>query len=196
MNIGFGWIAGYAVRVGLGICLGLIWLWYAAPLFHIKRQYLAKWCWILALIALVTGRFGYGFMHKAYFLQNPLHLFQLHRYGGIHGESALLGALAGLCIWAKLWDKRKSHEKTEHSTYTAQSITQLLALFTPAILCVIAGAWWACIQTGCAWGMVVDQSNPPARWLLTNGPDLYHTIESAVSCPVDGKHVGIHTGFD
>lgn len=177
MNIGSWWIAGYTLRLGCGICLGLAWLWYAAPLFDIERQHLAKWCWILTLIALVSGRFGYGFMHRVYFLQNPLHLFQLNRFGGIHAESALMGGLVGLGIWATLGRKRSSPEKTESSTYAIQTFNHLLALYAPTILCVAVGAWWACMQTGCAWGSAVDQPDSRVRWFLVNGPDLYHTMQ-------------------
>jgi len=178
MSIGPWWIAVYTLRLGCGICLGLAWLWYAAPLFHIERGHLAKWCWILSLIALASGRVGYGLMHRAYFRQNPLHLFQLRRFGGIHGESALLGGLVGLGIWAACRQKRNAPGKTAPNTYDIQTFCHLLALCAPAILCVTAGAWWGCMQAGCAWGHAVELTDTRVQWLLVNGPDLYHTVHS------------------
>ena len=173
-------MTGYTLRLGCSIVLSLIWLWFAAPLFHIERSYLIKLVWVLSILALVCGRLGYVLMHITYFSQNPLQLFQLHRTGGIHGESSLLGGLIGLGIWAAHRNRRLLAGEKVPTTHDAQSFSQsfeyLLALFTPAILCVAGGAWWACMQTGCAWGRAINLYDARFHWLLISGPDLYHTI--------------------
>jgi prolipoprotein diacylglyceryltransferase len=173
-------MTGYTIRLGCGVIVGLIWLWISAPKFHFDHKTLGKWCWILSALALVTGRIAYGFIHGDYFLQNPLQLMQLHRIGGIHGESALVGGLVGLGILVINSQKRNVIGATAPLTNDAQSLAHALphafALFVPAVLCVAAGAWWGCMQAGCAWGREVTTPDALTRWLLIDGPDLYHII--------------------
>ena len=171
----------YALRLGSGIGISLIWLWFTAPLFRIKRTNLIKWILILSFVALAFGRLGYMLIHSAYFHQNPAHILQIRRVGGIHGESALLGGLVGLGIWAGYRHKTNTTNVYTHKTHGVQSFAisynHLLTLFTPAILCVVAGAWWACMNVGCAWGRAVNTSSTQSPWFLIQGPDLYHTVK-------------------
>ena len=175
MNIGSWYISVYTLRLGSSICLGSTWLWYTAPKYHIKRQLLATCCWVTGLSALVGGRIGYGLMHSAYFLQNPTQFILLHHTGGLHGASALLGGLAGLFIWQICTQMDNTDKITPYNGDTL-TFNQYLTYFTPAFLCVIAGAWWACMEIGCACGRAIGLENPGMRWLLADGPDLYHTI--------------------
>ncbi len=82
----------------------------------------------------------------------------------------------GLGNWTASRQKRNAPGKTAPNTYDTQTFRHLLALCAPAILCVTAGAWWGCMQAGCAWGRAVKLTDTRVQWLLVNGPDLYHTI--------------------
>jgi hypothetical protein len=117
-------------------------------------------------------------MHLDYFKQNPLVFLQLHRTGGIHGESALLGGLLGLGIWVN--SKQKPYTAGNHisSSPRIHAFLHLLALYSPAILLLAASAWWACMQIGCAWGYAIDLSGTQFPWFHTQGSDLYHRILS------------------
>ena len=116
-------MTGYSFRLGGGIGIGLIWLWFAAPQFHIKRSHLIKSVWVLSLFTLAAGRLGYVLMHIEYFCQNPVHLLQLHRVGGVHGESALIGGLIAIGIWTVY--RHRGHKISDIIEYdSAQSFSE------------------------------------------------------------------------
>ncbi|MDF1513202.1 MAG: prolipoprotein diacylglyceryl transferase [Anaerolineae bacterium] len=166
MTNGFWGLPGYTLRIGVGIVTGLLWLWFAASHDHFSHRQLAVLCWSIGLCALLCGRVGYILMNGEYFWQNPAHILQLHRIGGVNGESALLGGLIGLTIWTLAENWRQD---------SALDFDNALSLFTPAALFVIAGAWWACQHTGCSWGQAAP-SDTRWQWLRVTSPDLYRSI--------------------
>jgi prolipoprotein diacylglyceryltransferase len=172
---------GYTLRLGSGIGVSLSWLWLAARKFHMERSNLIKWVWILSFVAIASGRLAYVFINAEYFRQNPLHIFKLRTIGGLHGESALLGGLLGLGFLVLLNKKtilEVAKELNNRGTPShSLAFSLLLTLFTPAILSVVAGAWWSCIKVGCAFGRTVNVSNVRPQWFLIYGPDIYQTYQ-------------------
>ncbi len=161
MRIGPWWIPLYTLRVTLGAALGVLWLWWAAPRRGFSRARAAGLLWSVAAMALLAARLGYALGQPAYFRAHPADLWRLTAVGGVHGASAWLGGLLAAWIWARWADRAP---------------TEVWNLLAPASLLVAAGAWWACLDRGCAWGRVALSSPPGWRWAVAELPDLYHVV--------------------
>lgn len=161
MRFGPWWLSDYVLKIIAGYAVGLGWLWWQAPRHNIRRNQLTSFLWSIVLGALSVGRLGYGVYHSDYFAQHPVAILRFRMTGGIQGDFALAGGLLALLLWCRR---------------VQQPPAKLVSLVTPAALCVIAGAWWGCAGLGCAWGREVLSVPPWARWAITAGPDLYHTV--------------------
>jgi prolipoprotein diacylglyceryltransferase len=151
----------YTTRILLGSGAGLIWLWIAGPRRGFSRRDLTGLIWVVALGALAGGRLGYGLEHLPYFTQNPAHLPNVFEVGGLDGVGAWLGGLCGAALWIRV---------------SPPSYRPTLEILIPTALLVAAGAWWACAHRGCAWGREVRPAPQRFGWLISEGPDLYHTL--------------------
>lgn len=171
-------ITGYTLKLGYGLVLGIVWLWVTAPRYHINRKTLTYLCWFLSLTALILGRLGYILINLEYFIQNPTDILKLHRIGGINGATALAGGLGGLGFWVLVLQ--------QHNLFTdpmllkipsySRIFLHLLAFVTPAVLMIAVGAWLACIEVGCAWGLRVNPFIFPQGLSFIDCPDLFHTL--------------------
>lgn len=160
MSMGFWQLQPYSLRLGGGVLVALLWLWWAAPRYGLHRVQSVGVVWAVLLGGLVGGRIGYAVGNPVYFAQHPWDLFRLARVGGLHGAGAWLGGLgAALC-----WTRR------EPGRWSA-----VLAWLTPAALAVAAGAWWGCAAAGCAWGRTVPRPAALVPWVSLS-PDLYHDV--------------------
>ncbi|MGC9396066.1 MAG: prolipoprotein diacylglyceryl transferase family protein [Anaerolineae bacterium] len=160
MRVGFWWISVYTLRVAAGTLVAGLWLWQRASRTGFDRRTLRFWIWGVALAALIAGRVGYTLGNTAYFTQHPVLLLRLDRVGGLHGGSAMIGAL----LAAGLWAAAKRH-----------SVITIVNFLSPAVLFVAAGAWWGCVDAGCAWGREPLLAVGGTRWATALLPDIYQT---------------------
>lgn len=161
MQIGPWWIQPYTLRIMLGIILSLAWLGWRAPAHTMPRRDAGLWLWSLGLATVCCGRIGYVLINWPYFVQNTQQIWALHSVGGLHAESAFLGAL--LCTWG--WAK-----------LTHRNPVTLFTWLTPAILATAAAAWWGCLTIGCAWGREVSITEAAGQLWTAQLPDLYHFV--------------------
>jgi len=113
------------------------------------------------IAALICGRLGYALGNTTYFVQHPALLLRLDRVGGVHGGSAMIGALLAVGLWA---------------TVKRHPVSMIVSFLTPAVLFVAAGAWWGCIDAGCAWGRETTAAMGSAHRLTALLPDVYRTV--------------------
>jgi prolipoprotein diacylglyceryltransferase len=151
----------YTLKVVAGALAAGLWLWLRAPRAGLERRTMRLWIGSVALAALLGGRAGYVLGNAAYFAQHPALILRMDRAGGVHGGSAMLGALVVIGLWALV---------------TRRSTAALLSLLTPAALCVAAGSWWGCAGAGCAWGREIVAAVDGVRWFAAMLPDVYHTV--------------------
>lgn len=151
----------YTLRVAAGALIAGLWLWQRAPHAGFDRRTMRFWICGVALAALIGGRVGYALGNTAYFTQHPALLMRLDRVGGLHGGSAMIGALLVVGLWAIV---------------TRQPVSMIVGFLTPAVLFVAAGAWWGCTNTGCAWGRETLAMTDGTRWFTTLLPDIYQTV--------------------
>ena len=104
---------------------------------------------------------GFALGNMTYFAQHPAQLLRLDRVGGLHGGSAMVGALLAVGLWAAV----KRHP-----------VSTIVSFLSPAALFVAAGAWWGCIDAGCAWGRERLAAMNGARCLTALLPDVYQTV--------------------
>ncbi len=162
MQIGSWQIWPFTLRVSLGVALALLWLWISTSRRHnVDRWQMVRVTWLVALGALLMGRFGYVLEQRAYFSNRPGDIIALREVGGLHGAGAWIGGLLALGIDQQLTKPRR----------------RMLPLLMPAALLIAAGAWWGCVDAGCAWGQVAFNAPGWAQWLVVEAPDLYHTIK-------------------
>ena len=150
----------YTLKVTAGALVAGAWVWQRAPHAGFDRRTLRFWICGVAVAALIGGRVGYALGNVAYFAQNPALLLRLDRVGGLHGGGAMLGALLVAGLWA---------------ITTRRAMAAIVSFLSPAALFVAAGAWWGCMDAGCAWGrerLAVDS----ARWFTALLPDVYQTL--------------------
>jgi prolipoprotein diacylglyceryltransferase len=162
MQIGSWQIWPFTLRLGLGTTLALLWLWIVAS----RRNNVHRWqmvsvTWLVALGALLIGRFGYVIEQRAYFSNRPGDIIALREVGGLHGTGAWIGGLLAFGI----------------DLLRTKQTKRMLPLFMPAALLISAGAWWGCADAGCAWGRPALTAPGWAQWLIVEAPDLYHTIK-------------------
>ncbi len=151
----------YTLKVAAGALVGLVWLWQQAPRAGVDRRIMRFWVCGVALAALIAGRVGYALANTAYFAQHPALLLRLDRVGGLHGSSAMLGALLVIVLW---------------SIVAHRPVSTLVNSLSPAVLFVAAGAWWGCMDAGCAWGREIVPLTDGARWFTALLPDIYQTV--------------------
>lgn len=163
MRIGPWWFQPYTLRIILGVFAALIWVWWCAPQLGFARSEVITWLWGTVFAAIVCGRLGYVVGNRSYFAQNPQTVVRLRQVGGLNGSSAFMG---GLCI-AGAW-----------ALVTHRRFAEVLALLTPATLWVAGGAWWGCLDVGCAWGCEVPSFQAAKQWWVVQAPDIYHHIVS------------------
>lgn len=161
MRVGFWWIAGYTLKVAAGALVAGLWLWWRAPRAGFDRRTMRFWVGGTALAALLAGRVGYGLGNTAYFAQHPALLLRLDRVGGLYGGSAMIGALLAIGLW---------------SIVARQPVSAIVGFLSPAVLFVAAGAWWGCVDAGCAWGREIVPAADGARWFTALLPDVYQTV--------------------
>ncbi len=161
MYIGAWFVQRYTVRIALGALAGLLWLWFAGPRQDLSRARLTGLLWAAAGGALLGGRAGYVAANTAYFAQQPGDAVQFWRIGGLSGMGVWLGGLLGAASWSWRYGR---------------ALTATLTLLTPAALAIAAGAWWGCVDAGCAWGREALTAPHWLRWAAADGPDLYHTV--------------------
>ena len=161
MRIGPWWLHPYTLKISFGVLVALLVLWWHAPRYGIERYRLLKWMWMLAIVAILSGRLGYVLGNYAYFAQNPTVIFRPDRVGGLHSGSAMAGGLLFAWIWARAMALR------------FQTVLDFLA---PAALCVAAGAWWGCVDVGCAWGWESPLALGWKHWFVAELPDIYRTV--------------------
>lgn len=190
MRVGFWWISEYTLKVMAGALVGMVWLWQRAPGAGFDRRGMRFWVCGVALAALIAGRVGYTLGNLAYFAQYPTLIPRLDRVGGLHGGSAMIGALLVVGLWAIV---------------THRPASNIVSFLSPAVLFVAAGAWWGCVDAGCAWGretLAVDGT----RWFTVLLPDIYRMVSPryavqplgavwalvlALLALVPGKHSGL-----
>ena len=160
MRVGFWWISIYTLKVVAGTLVAGLWLWKRASCTGFDRRTMRCWIWSVALAALIGGRVGYALGNTAYFAQHPALLVRLNRVGGLHGGSAMIGALLVVELWAAV--KRRP-------------AAAIVSFLSPAALFVAAGAWWGCIDAGCAWGRESLVTVGSTRLMTTLLPDVYQT---------------------
>ncbi|MFN2109566.1 MAG: prolipoprotein diacylglyceryl transferase family protein [Anaerolineae bacterium] len=161
MRIGFWWISVYTLKVAAGTLVAGAWLWQRAPRAGFDRRTMRPWILGMALAALIGGRVGYALGNITYFVQHPVLLLRLDRVGGLHGSSAMIGVL----LVAGLWAAVKRHP-----------MVAVVSFLSPAVLFVAVGAWWGCIDAGCAWGRETLAAAGGAQWLAALLPDIYQTV--------------------
>ncbi|MBN2392999.1 MAG: prolipoprotein diacylglyceryl transferase [Anaerolineae bacterium] len=161
MRVGFWWISVYTLKVAAGAFIAGVWLWQRAPHAGFDRRMMRFWICGAALAALIAGRVGYVLGNTTYFAQHPVLLLRLDRVGGLHGSSAMIGALLVAGLWAVV----------KHYTVSA-----VVSFLSPAVLFTAVGAWWGCIDTGCAWGRETLAAVGGAQWLTALLPDIYQTV--------------------
>jgi prolipoprotein diacylglyceryltransferase len=160
MRVGFWWISVYTLRVAAGALIAGLWLWGRAPRAGLDRRTMRFWICGAALAALIGGRVGYALGNVAYFAQQPALLIRLDRVGGLHGGSAMIGALLVIGLW---------------SAVARRPVSFLVSFLSPAVLFVAAGAWWGCMDAGCAWGREALAADG-VRWFTALLPDIYQTL--------------------
>lgn len=190
MRVGWWWISEYTLRVAAGALVGMVWLWQRAPRAGFDRRRMRFWVCGVALAALIAGRVGYALGNTAYFAQHPPLILRMDRVGGLHGGSAMLGALLVTGVWAIV-----AH----------QPVSMIMSFLSPAVLFVAAGAWWGCVDAGCAWGRETLAADG-ARWFTALLPDIYRMVSPryavqplgavwalilALLALVPGKHSGL-----
>ena len=151
----------YTLKVAAGTLVAGLWLWRRAPRAGFDRRAVRPWILGMALAALLTGRVGYALGNASYFAQHPALLLRLDRVGGLYGGSAMVGVL----LVAGLWAAVKRHP-----------VSALVSYLSPAVLFVAAGAWWGCVDVGCAWGRETLAAAGNARWLTALLPDIYQSV--------------------
>ena len=161
MRVGFWWISVYTLKVAAGALIAGLWLWHRAPPAGFDRRTIRPWIWGVALAALIGGRAGYVLGNLPYFAQHPALLLRLDRLGGLHGGGAMIGVLLVAGLWAAM---------------THRSVAAVASFLSPAVLFVAAGAWWGCIDAGCAWGREALAATGGARWETRLLPDIYQTL--------------------
>jgi phosphatidylglycerol---prolipoprotein diacylglyceryl transferase len=128
----------FAVILAFGAALGLL---------RISRQRSGQWldAGLLILLAVLLGaRAGFVFERFAYYSTQPAEIF-LFQAGGLSGNGAVVGALAGLCLAAVI-----------HRA----SPLRLADWLYPLIPSVGIAVYLACWQAGAAYGPQV----PPGFW--------------------------------
>ncbi|RLC90462.1 MAG: hypothetical protein DRI37_01365 [Chloroflexi bacterium] len=161
MYLGPWFVQEYTLRIGGGVLAGLLWLWIAGPRRQFTHSQLTGLLWAVAAGALLVGRVGYVAENVAYFAQHPLDVVRPWSVGGLHEIGTWLGGLAAAGIWA---------------FRAKQPWMAVFTLLAPAALLVAAGGGWGCAAAGCAWGREALSVPDSQRWLISNGPDLYHTV--------------------
>jgi len=151
----------YTLRFTAGALVGLVWLWQRAPRVGLDRRTMRFWVCGVVLAALIAGRVGYALGNTAYFTQHPALLLRLDRVGGLHGGGAMIGTLIAVGLW---------------SIVSHQPVSILVSFLSPAVLFVAAGAWWGCMDAGCAWGREIIPVTDGARWFTAPLPDVYQTM--------------------
>jgi hypothetical protein len=73
--------------------------------------------------------------------------------------------MIGVLLVAGLWAAVKRHP-----------MVAVVSFLSPAVLFVVAGAWWGCIDAGCAWGRETLAAAGGAQWLVALLPDIYQTM--------------------
>ena len=160
MRIGFWWISVYTLKVAAGALIAGLWLWQRAPHPGFDRRTMRFWICGVAMAALIGGRIGYALGNVAYFAQHPALLLRLDRVGGLHGGSAMIGALLVVGLW---------------SAVVRQPVSAIVRFLSPAVLVVAAGAWWGCVDAGCAWGRETLAADG-VRWFAALLPDIYQVV--------------------
>lgn len=150
----------YTLRVAAGALIAGLWLWQQSPRAGFDRRTLRFWICGVAVGALIGGRVGYTLSNVTYFAQQPALLVRLDRVGGLHGGGAMIGALLVVGLW---------------SAMARRPVSMLVSFLSPAVLLVAAGAWWGCMDAGCAWGRETFAADG-ARWLTAPLPDIYRTV--------------------
>jgi hypothetical protein len=161
MRVGFWWISVYTLKVAAGTLIAGLWLWQHTPRVGFDRRTIRPWILGVALAALIAGRACYALGNAPYFAQHPGLLLRLDRVGGLHGGSAMIGAL----LVAGLWAAVKHHP-----------VSAVVSFLSPAALFVAAGAWWGCVDAGCAWGYETLAAAGGGRWLTALLPDIYQIV--------------------
>lgn len=161
MRIGVWWISVYTLKVAAGALVGLVWLWRQAPRAGFDHRTMRFWMCGVTLAALIGGRIGYALGNTAYFAQHPALLLRLDRVGGLHGSGAMIGALLMVGLWAIV---------------ARRPVSMIVSFSSPAVLFVAAGAWWGCVDAGCAWGREIVPAMEGARWFTALLPDIYQTV--------------------
>lgn len=117
---------------------------------------------------LIAGVIGGVFLARAFHVALHWDYFTLHREeirfitaGGLDWHGAVIGALAGMAIMARL------------RRVDLGGLLHTLALVLPLVAFM---AWWGCGANHCAYGAEVDNlSNYPA-WLVWERHDIYNII--------------------
>jgi prolipoprotein diacylglyceryltransferase len=160
MRVGFWWISVYTLKIAAGAFIAGLWLWQRAPHAGFDRRTMRFWICGVALAALIGGRVGYALGNTAYFAQHPALLIRPDRVGGLHGGGAMIGTL----LVAGLWSAKAHHP-----------MSMIVSFLSPAVLVVAAGAWWGCMDAGCAWGRETLAADG-AHWFTALLPDIYQTV--------------------
>jgi prolipoprotein diacylglyceryltransferase len=160
MRVGLWWISVYTLKVTAGAFIAGLWLWLRAPRAGLDRRTMRFWICGAALAALIGGRVGYTLGNTAYFAQHPAMLIRLDRVGGLHGGGAMIGTLLIVGLW---------------SARTRHPVSMIVNFLSPAVLFVAAGAWWGCMDAGCAWGRETLAADG-AGWFTALLPDIYQTV--------------------
>lgn len=161
MRIGLWWISVYTLKVAAGSLIAGLWLWLRAPHAGFDRRTIRPWIWGVAVAALIGGRAGYVFGHAAYFAQHPVLSLRVDRVGGLYGGGAMLGALLVFGLW---------------SAMAHRPVSMIVSFLSPAVLFVAAGAWWGCVNAGCAWGHEIVPALDGTRRFTALLPDVYQTV--------------------
>ncbi len=158
-NIMHWGIPRYTLRLVGGVLGGIIWLWATAPRAGYQRDQLPGLLWLVSGGAILMGRLGYVVGQWPYFTQNPAAILALRRVGGLHGGSAWVGGLMVTGIWAQ---------------YMRRTWFDVVCFLAPAALLMATGAWWGCLDVGCAWGREVVPGT--SLWPVVEAPDIYHIV--------------------
>jgi prolipoprotein diacylglyceryltransferase len=148
----------YTALLDLGVLMGFIALWRAAPSNEARARWLDAGL-VATLGGLLGARLLYVFVHANFYFTRSGEIFRVED-GGLAWPGAVAGALLGGWLYAQsrhipfgaLWDA------------VALPLV-LLGLFT----------WGGCLAAGCAYGFEVSPGAWPA-WLTLNAPDLYGVI--------------------
>lgn len=144
----------YSVLLNLGIALGLIWLYRAAPVEKKGR-------WVdIGLAAAVGGLIGarllYVLVNGAYYAAHVDEALSIWR-GGLSWPGAVAVAWLGAWLWA-----RRTGEPLLPVLDTLSVSIALLSLLT----------WGGCLAAGCAYGAEVTPGQAP-EWMISIAPDIY-----------------------